>query len=164
MPTYEFQCGACFDRGLVSQWEMLFKMDDPKNSFCPKCGSPGKQVILTAPMISTGGDRQRFNAADKMTERALDEQGGFRGIRRTIEDMGGHPPPAAAVDPMKPHWGKAADILAQGAAATAQTRAEGNVTGNETRERLSKVLPSEAAVHPADVAKGRIPVGATKLN
>lgn len=164
MPTYEFACTPCFDRGVVSTWEMVFKVDDPKNSFCPKCGSPGKQVILTAPMISTGGNRQRFNEADRLTERALDETGGYKGIRRTIEDMGGQPPPQAAPDPMKPRWGNPADILGQASAATAATRAEGNPTGNDARERLSKVVPSEVSVHPADAAKGRVPTNGVKLN
>lgn len=175
MPTYEFSCEPCFQRGVVSVWEMQFKMDDAKNSFCPACGSKGKQVILTAPMIAGGDRHDRFKAADKMLEKALDEQGVTDvkqrhyapHVERLLENAergNMEPPRQPQPDPFKPRWGNPHEILGQAAGATALAQAEGAATGNEVRQKLSKVLPSEAIVHPADAKKGRVPEHGVKIN
>lgn len=174
MPIYEFACTPCFERGVVSTWEMQFKVDDPKNSFCPACGSKGHQVILTAPMVINGDSRSKHQAADKMLTRALDEQGGLRvkpKMPMSIEEhmdtqgRGERPPPSSQHDPFKPRWGNAADVLAGATAATAETRQQGMSTGNDVRQTLSKVIPSEVVVHKEDAAKGRVPThNARKIN
>lgn len=178
MPIYEFACDDCFKRGVVSTWEMQFKMDDAKNSFCPACGSKGKQVILTAPMIAGGDRHDRFKRADEMLTRALDEQGVTRVDQRHLADhvekrqemleraANGdlEPPRQSQPDPFKPRWGNPHEILGQAASATALAHAEGPATGNDVRQKLSKVLPSEAIVHPADAKKGRIPQHGVKID
>lgn len=174
MPIYEFACTPCFERGVVSTWEMQFKMDDPKNTFCPACGAKGHQVILTAPMVINGDSRDKHRAADKMLTKALDEQGGLRVKPRqpmSLEEhmdtqgRGEEPPPTSTPDPFKPRWGNAADVLAGASAATAETRQQGMSTGNDVRQTLSKVIPSEMVVHKADADKGRVPQqNARKMN
>lgn len=110
---YEFACDKCFKRGVVTTWEMEFKLDEPKISFCAKCGGEGKQVILTPPMLGSA-KRRDYAHADRMLESAYHEQTG--------RDPGSKPEPpredpellrSTGMDSMRAYWGKPQDVLNQ---------------------------------------------------
>lgn len=171
MPTYEFSCQKCFDRGVVSTWEMAFKIDDPKNSFCPSCGSKGKQVILTAPMVIKAETREKSKFADGLTKKELDN----RGITR-IEQRAFDPEEAAhnaavaarnraaeeAANPFKPRPINPMEALGQGNASLSHAAQEAAFLGKDKVESpqvigaFPKHIPTEVVaehkVNPEDLS------------
>lgn len=153
MPTYEFACTPCFERGVVSTWEMTFKVDEPKNTFCPKCGKPGHQVILTAPMVVKAETRERSKFSDKLVEREL----GARGITRIEqkrfdleEEMSRHPSSSPPQDPFAIRAINPLEALAQGQGAGAHARAEAEFLGRDNSPE-TKVLGSFPKQIPTQV-------------
>lgn len=167
MPTYEFACTPCFERGVVSTWEMMFKIDDPKVTFCPACGKPGHQVILTAPMVVKAETRERSKFADGLTKKELDN----RGITR-IEQKAFDPEEAAhnaataerrrleeeAANPFRPRPINPMEALGQGQSGMAHARQEAEFLGKSTVEApkvigaFPKKIPTEVvAEHKASI-------------
>lgn len=171
MPVYEFACESCFKRGVVSTWEMTFKMDDPKVTFCPSCGKPGHQVILTAPMVIKAETRERSKFADGLTKKELDN----RGITR-IEQRAFDPEEAAhnaavaarcaaeeqAANLFKPRPINPMEALGQGNASLAHAASEAAFLGKDKVESpqvigaFPKHIPTEVVaehkVNPEDMS------------
>ena len=170
MPTYEFACTPCFERGVVSTWEMIFKIDDPKVTFCPACGKPGHQVILTAPMVIRAETREKSRFADDLTKKELDN----RGITR-IEQKAFDPEEAAhnaavaarnraadeAANPFKPRPINPMEALGQGRSSLSHAAAEAQFLGKDKVETpqiigaFPKQIPTEVVarhdVKPEDM-------------
>lgn len=160
MPTYEFACPKCLKKGKLSEWEMQFGMSEPKKSFCPACGTAGKQVIRTAPAIATHSKQHKL--ADNLTFEELNRRGASDWTPPPVvstedriemtEIARAEPPPEPKVIPPVPELPPNTDfrphavavdgaILAQGQAASAAQRA---VTGNKTAlSSLPSKLPTE---------------------
>lgn len=139
MPIYEFACDACFKRGVVTTWEMELKMEEPKVSFCAKCGGKGKQVILTPPMLGSS-KRSDYNNADKMLESAYQQQTG-RSPGTKVEAPKEDPELLRAIGmpTTRAHWGAPTDAL---------TRAQ--QTGASAHESASDIefgKPAPSIVH-----------------
>lgn len=82
--VYEFGCFACDDAGRI-----FWGTDAPSHP-CPDCNSPAYRIVH-APYVATNAKHADFVAADKMLERALEQQG--------ISSTTLKPPPATPVDP-----------------------------------------------------------------
>lgn len=140
---YEFACDKCFKRGVVTTWEAEFKLDEPKVSFCHKCGGEGKQVILTAPMLGSAKAKD-YKAADKMLEEAHRAQTG-RDPGSKVESLKEDPELLRAIGmkSTKAHWGTPQDALsrAQGTQAMAQQHA----ADPHTEVQFSK--PEASVIH-----------------